>query len=55
MERVDDLKGEAAPALEELTAQTMRADGPSNALAWLGFVVGSFAVCLLLLVLVAGA
>ena len=45
---------EIAPALEEMTIETMRTEGPANALAWLGVVVGAFVACLGLLLLVAG-
>lgn len=43
---------EVAPALEELTSETMRTDGPINALAWIGTVGISFLLCLGLLLLV---
>jgi len=45
---------EVAPALEEMTLDTMRTDGPLNALAWVATVVSAFLLCLGLLVLVAG-
>ena len=45
---------EVSPALEEMTAETMRNDGPINALAWVGTVLVSFLLCLGLLLLVTG-
>jgi hypothetical protein len=45
---------EIAPAFEEMTIETMRTEGPANALAWIGVVVGAFVICLGFLVVVAG-
>ena len=45
---------EATPALEELTAETLRTSGPLNSLAWIGVVAGAFVLCLGLLLLVTG-
>jgi hypothetical protein len=45
---------EVAPALDQMTIETMRTEGPANALAWLGVVVGAFVICLALLVVLAG-
>lgn len=45
---------EVAPVLEELISETMRTDGPINALAWVGTVAISFLLCLGLLLVVAG-
>ncbi len=47
-------KDDVAPALESITGETMRKDGPPNALAWVATVGLSFAICLGLLLLVAG-
>ena len=40
--------------LEELLADTMRQEWPRNAAIWIGVVLGSLVVILLLLVLVTG-
>jgi len=45
---------EVAPALETLTSETLRSDGPMNAVAWVVTVVGSFLLCLGLLLAVTG-
>ena len=47
-------RDEVAPALEALTAETLRADGPMNAVAWVVTVVGSFLLCLGLLMAAIG-
>ena len=51
---MDRNRRELERALTETIEETIRSAGPINSLAWVGVVVGSFLLNLLLLVVVAG-
>jgi uncharacterized integral membrane protein len=54
LEVLEKRRKEFEQTLEATLAETMRKDGPMNAVAWTAVVVGAFVLNLLLLMAVAG-
>lgn len=53
-EMMEKRRSELQETLDETIVDTIKQYGPANSLAWLGVVLGSFAINLLVLLLITG-
>ena len=53
-DQLDRDRKELEPAVAATTEETIRTSGPTNTIAWLAVVIGSFLLNLLLLMMVTG-